>query len=163
MFAVIKTGGKQYRVAENQVIKVEKIIGDVGSVIELNSILMLHEENNVIVGTPLVAGAIVTAEIVEQGRARKVISFKKRRRQNSKRTRGHRQELTTLRILEVSSDASKTQKATKKVTEKSVNNKVKASKETKASASLSKTAKKTTEKKATSKKVVSGTLKGEKN
>ncbi|MDD9333385.1 MAG: 50S ribosomal protein L21 [Bartonella sp.] len=159
MFAVIKTGGKQYRVAENQVIKVEKVIGDVGSVIELKNILMLHEDNNVTVGTPVVAGALVTAEIVEQSRARKVIAFKKRRRQNSKRTRGHRQELTTLRILEVLSDASKVQK----VAEKFVNKKVKESKETKASASLSKTAKKTTEKKATTKKVASKTSKGEKN
>ncbi|MDD9330145.1 MAG: 50S ribosomal protein L21, partial [Bartonella sp.] len=156
MFAVIKTGGKQYRVAENQVIKVEKVIGDVGSVIELKNILMLHEDNNVTVGTPVVAGALVTAEIVEQSRARKVIAFKKRRRQNSKRTRGHRQELTTLRILEVLSDASKVQK----VAEKFVNKKVKESKETKASASLSKTAKKTTEKKATTKKVASKTSKG---
>ncbi|KEC54411.1 50S ribosomal protein L21 [Bartonella rochalimae] len=159
MFAVIKTGGKQYRVAENQVIRVEKVIGDVGSVIELNNILMLHEGDNMTVGTPVVAGALVTAEIVEQGRARKVIAFKKRRRQNSKRTRGHRQELTTLRILEVLSDASKVQK----IAEKPVNKKVKESKETKASASLSKTAKKTSEKKATTKKVASKVSKGEKN
>ncbi|AQX28374.1 MULTISPECIES: 50S ribosomal protein L21 [unclassified Bartonella] len=145
MFAVIKTGGKQYHVTANQIIKVEKIIGDVGNVIELNNILMVYEGNNATVGTPIVAGALVTAEILEQGRARKVISFKKRRRQNSKRTRGHRQELTTLRILEVLTGSSKTQK----MTEKSVNKK----KETKVSSS-SKTAKKTTEKKAESKKVV---------
>ncbi|CBI76806.1 50S ribosomal protein L21 [Bartonella clarridgeiae 73] len=149
MFAVIKTGGKQYHVTANQIIKVEKIIGDVGNIIELNNILMVYEGNNVTVGKPIVVDALVTAEIVEQGRARKIISFKKRRRQNSKRTRGHRQELTTLRILEVSSGGSKTQK----MTEKSVNKKVGASKETKASASPSKTAKKTTERKATSKKV----------
>lgn len=101
MFAVIKTGGKQYRVAANDVIKVEKVAGEAGAVVEFVEVLMVGEGENATVGAPLVAGAVVTAEVVEQGRAKKVIAFKKRRRQNSKRTRGHRQELTTVRISEI--------------------------------------------------------------
>ncbi|MFC0244217.1 50S ribosomal protein L21 [Falsochrobactrum ovis] len=97
MFAVIKTGGKQYRVAANDVIKVEKVAGEAGDIVEFKEVLMVDTT----IGAPLVEGAVVTAEVVEQGRARKVIAFKKRRRQNSKRTRGHRQELTTIRISEI--------------------------------------------------------------
>lgn len=97
MFAVIKTGGKQYRVAANDVIKVEKVAGEAGDIVEFKEVLMVDAT----IGAPLVEGAVVTAEVVEQGRARKVIAFKKRRRQNSKRTRGHRQELTTIRISEI--------------------------------------------------------------
>lgn len=101
MFAVIKTGGKQYRVAANDVIKVEKVAGEAGDVVEFAEVLLVGEGENATLGAPLVAGAVVTAEVVEQGRAKKVIAFKKRRRQNSKRTRGHRQELTTIRISEI--------------------------------------------------------------
>lgn len=97
MFAVIKTGGKQYRVAANDVIKVEKVAGEAGDIVEFKEVLMVDTT----IGAPLVEGAVVTAEVVEQGRARKVIAFKKRRRQNSKRTRGHRQEQTTIRISEI--------------------------------------------------------------
>lgn len=101
MFAVIKTGGKQYRVAANDVIKIEKVAGEAGDVVEFVEVLLVGEGENATLGAPLVAGAVVTAEVVEQGRAKKVIAFKKRRRQNSKRTRGHRQELTTIRISEI--------------------------------------------------------------
>ena len=101
MFAVIKTGGKQYRVAANDVLKVEKVAGEAGDVVEFAEVLIVGEGENVTVGAPRVEGAVVTAEVVEQGRAKKVIAFKKRRRQNSKRTRGHRQELTTIRISEI--------------------------------------------------------------
>lgn len=111
MFAVIKTGGKQYRVVANQLVKVEKIVGNAGDIIEFNDIFMVAEGDNTIVGTPTVSDALVTAEIVEQGRARKVIAFKKRRRQNSKRTRGHRQEITTLRILEILTGGAKPKKS----------------------------------------------------
>ncbi|MBC2887357.1 50S ribosomal protein L21 [Ochrobactrum sp. CM-21-5] len=111
MFAVIKTGGKQYRVAANDLIKVEKVAGEAGDIVEFAEVLMVGTT----VGVPLVTGAVVTAEVVEQGRARKVIAFKKRRRQNSKRTRGHRQELTTIRISEILTDGAK---PTKKATEK---------------------------------------------
>ncbi|MEL6751171.1 MAG: 50S ribosomal protein L21 [Pseudomonadota bacterium] len=97
MFAVIKTGGKQYSVKENDTIRVEKLAGETGDMIELNEVLMIGDE----VGMPLVDGAVVTAEIVDQSRARKVIAFKKRRRQNSRRKIGHRQHYTELLISEL--------------------------------------------------------------
>ena len=100
MYAVIKTGGKQYRVAANDVLTVEKVAGDAGATVEFADVLMLGGEAPKI-GTPGVAGAKVTAEIVEQGRAPKVIAFKKRRRKNSRRKRGHRQEQTTVRIKNI--------------------------------------------------------------
>lgn len=101
MFAVIKTGGKQYTVAAEDLLKVEKVTGDAGEMIEFTEVLMVGEGADATIGKPLVDGALVTAEVVEQGRARKVIAFKKRRRQNSKRTRGHRQHQTTIRIAEI--------------------------------------------------------------
>jgi large subunit ribosomal protein L21 len=101
MFAVIKTGGKQYRVAAQDLLQIEKVVGDAGDVIEFNEVLMVGEGADATVGAPFVDGALVTAEVVEQGRACKVIAFKKRRRQNSKRTRGHRQHLTTVKISEI--------------------------------------------------------------
>jgi large subunit ribosomal protein L21 len=101
MFAVIKTGGKQYRVAANDLIKVEKVIGEAGDIVHFSEILMIGEGASAAIGAPTVEGALVTAEVVEQGRAKKVIAFKKRRRQNSKRTRGHRQHLSTIRIVEL--------------------------------------------------------------
>ncbi len=101
MFAVIKTGGKQYRVAANDTITVEKLTGSAGETVAFEHVLMLGQGESVTVGTPFVAGASVAAEIVEQARGDKVISFKKRRRQNSKRKRGHRQELTVVRITDI--------------------------------------------------------------
>ena len=101
MYAVIKTGGKQYRVAAEEVLTVEKIAGDAGSTVEFTEVLMLAGSGEPKVGKPLLSGAKVTAEVVEQGRARKVIAFKKRRRKNSRRKRGHRQEQTTVRIKEI--------------------------------------------------------------
>ncbi|NKB51702.1 MAG: 50S ribosomal protein L21 [Rhizobiaceae bacterium] len=106
MFAVIKTGGKQYSVAADDQLKVEKLAGEPGDMIEINEVLMVGNT----VGTPLVEGAMVTAEIVEQGRARKVIAFKKRRRQNSRRTIGHRQHFTMLQISEILTDGAKPSK-----------------------------------------------------
>ena len=123
MFAVIKTGGKQYSVAVDDQLKVEKLAGEPGDMIEINEVLMVGNT----VGTPLVDGAMVTAEIVEQGRARKVIAFKKRRRQNSRRTIGHRQHFTLLQISEILTDGAKpskkatgAKKATKAAKEKPV-------------------------------------------
>ena len=110
MFAVIKTGGKQYRVAANDLIKVEKVIGEAGDIVEFTEVLMVGEGADASIGAPTVAGAVVTAEVVEQGRAKKVIAFKKRRRQNSKRTRGHRQHLTTIRIAEILTGGAKPSK-----------------------------------------------------
>lgn len=101
MFAVIKTGGKQYRVAANDLLKVEKLAGNAGDIVEFTQVLAVGEGDGAEIGAPFVAGAVVTAEVVEQGKAKTVIAFKKRRRQNSRRTRGHRQLLTTVRIAEI--------------------------------------------------------------
>ncbi|MEO1205079.1 MAG: 50S ribosomal protein L21 [Pseudomonadota bacterium] len=98
MYAVIKTGGKQYRVAQDDVISIEKLSGDAGSTIEFTDVMLVGEGESAKVGTPFVSGAKVTAELVQQMRGPKVIAFKKRRRQNSKRKRGHRQHLTQVRI-----------------------------------------------------------------
>ncbi len=107
MFAVIKTGGKQYRVAANDQITIEKLIGSAGETVAFEHVLMLTRDGVTTVGAPTVAGASVAAEIVEQGRGDKVISFKKRRRQNSKRKRGHRQDLTVVRITDILTDGAK--------------------------------------------------------
>ena len=101
MFAIVKTGGKQYTVAENDVIVVEKLAGEAGSEIKLEDVLLVGAEGKTTVGTPLVKGAAVTAEIIEQGKGDKVIIFKKKRRQNYRRTKGHRQEQTVLRIKSI--------------------------------------------------------------
>lgn len=98
MFAVIRTGGKQYKVAENDVIAVEKLAGEPGEAIELGEVLMVGEGAEVSAGTPLVAGAAVSAELVEHRRADKIIVFKKKRRHNYRRKNGHRQHQTVLRI-----------------------------------------------------------------
>ncbi|MDO6964578.1 50S ribosomal protein L21 [Rhizobium alvei] len=101
MFAVIKTGGKQYQVAADDVISIEKLDAEAGATVEFKEVLVVGEGANAKIGAPFVEGAVVTAEVVEQGRSRKVISFKKRRRQNSKRKRGHRQHFTTVRIVSI--------------------------------------------------------------
>ena len=101
MFAVIKTGGKQYRVAANDVLKIEKVAGEVGDIVEIGHVLAHGEGDAVTLGAPFVEGAMVTAEVVLQGHAKKVIAFKKRRRQNSKRKRGFRAELTVIRITDI--------------------------------------------------------------
>jgi large subunit ribosomal protein L21 len=102
MYAVIKTGGKQYRVAANDVLEIEKVAGDAGAKVEFNEVLMVGGDAGAKIGAPFIAGAKVTAEVVEQGRGPKVIAFKKRRRKNSRRKRGHRQELTTVKITHIS-------------------------------------------------------------
>ena len=101
MYAVIKTGGKQYRVTANDTLIVEKIAGDAGATVVFNEVLMVGGEGAPKIGKPFLAGAKVTAEVVEQGRADKVIAFKKRRRKNSRRKRGHRQEQTTVKIRDI--------------------------------------------------------------
>jgi len=101
MYAVIKTGGKQYRVAADEVVTIEKIAGEQGAEVEFTEVLMVGGNGEPKVGAPSVAGAKVVAEVVEQGRARKVIAFKKRRRKNSRRKRGHRQHQTLVRIKEI--------------------------------------------------------------
>lgn len=106
MFAVIKTGGKQYRVAANDVISIERTGGAAGDVVAFEQVLMLGGAT-MIVGTPNVAGATVAGEIVELTRGPKVIAFKKRRRKNSKRKRGHRQDLMSVRITDILTDGKK--------------------------------------------------------
>jgi large subunit ribosomal protein L21 len=103
MFAVIRTGGKQYRVAAEDVIKVDKVKGDPGEIVQFGDVLVVGGDN-VTLGVPTVAGASVAAEVLEQGRGAKVIAFKKRRRKNSRRKRGHRQEFTLLRVTEILTD-----------------------------------------------------------
>jgi large subunit ribosomal protein L21 len=98
MFAVIKTGGKQYRVAANENITVMRLDGEAGEKVTFGDVLMVGDGDNMKVGAPLVSGASVVGEIVGQERGPKVIAFKKRRRKNSKRKRGHRQDLTIVRI-----------------------------------------------------------------
>jgi len=106
MFAVIRTGGKQYRVAAEDVIKVEKVKGDPGEIVQFGEVLVVGGDS-VTLGAPTIAGASVAAEVLEQGRGPKVISFKKRRRKNSRRKRGHRQEFTLIRVTEILTDGAK--------------------------------------------------------
>ncbi|EKE68459.1 MULTISPECIES: 50S ribosomal protein L21 [Oceanibaculum] len=107
MFAVIKTGGKQYKVAKDDVIVVEKLAGEAGAKVALDEVLLVGGEGDAKVGAPMVAGASVAAEIVEQTRGDKVIIFKKKRRKNHRRKNGHRQDLTVLRITDISAGAKK--------------------------------------------------------
>jgi large subunit ribosomal protein L21 len=104
MFAIVKTGGKQYRVAVGDQITVERLPGDVGGAISLEQVLALGGDTPQ-VGTPVVAGASVRAKILQQPRGTKIIVFKKKRRKNYRRKRGHRQELTVLKIEEISAGA----------------------------------------------------------
>ncbi len=103
MYAIIETGGKQYRVAPGETLEVELLDGQVGETISLSRVLMVQEETGPRIGTPVLAGAVVTAEVVAQGRERKVIVFKKQRRKNYRRTKGHRQFYTRLKITEIHS------------------------------------------------------------
>ncbi|MEX0851713.1 MAG: 50S ribosomal protein L21 [Bauldia sp.] len=104
MFAVIKTGGKQYRVAAADLIEIEKLPGAAGDPVGFTEVLMIGGDGEVTVGSPLVAGAAVAGEIVGQGRSARILVFKKRRRKNSKRSRGHRQQHTVVRITEILTD-----------------------------------------------------------
>src|SRR6202012_5721 len=109
MFAVFKTGVKQYRVAADEVLKVDKIKGEPGEIVEFGEVLVVGGDS-VTLGVPTVAGATVAAEVLDQGRGAKIIAFKKRRRQNSRRKRGHRTEFTLLRITEILTDGKKASK-----------------------------------------------------
>jgi large subunit ribosomal protein L21 len=101
MYAVIRTGGKQYKVAKDDVIRVERLPGEAGTTVELTDVLAVGEGENAKIGKPTVAGAKVTATLVKQDRGDKIIVFKKRRRQNSRRKNGHRQDLTVLKIVDI--------------------------------------------------------------
>jgi large subunit ribosomal protein L21 len=104
-YAVIRTGGKQYRVAPGDVIRVEKLGGDPGTEIEFREVLMTTDGDAVRVGTPLVAGARVTARVVEHGKAKKILVFKKKRRKNYRRHQGHRQQFTAVRVINIEAEA----------------------------------------------------------
>ena len=106
MFAVIKTGGRQYRVVPDDVLEIGKIDGEVGTIVQLGEILMLGGDTPVL-GLPTVAGATVAAEVLQHKRGPKVIAFKKRRRKNSRRKRGYSDEITVLRITEILTDNKK--------------------------------------------------------
>jgi large subunit ribosomal protein L21 len=101
MYAIVETGGKQYRVEAGSTIQVERLPGDVGAHVELNHVRLVHGDAGVLVGQPLLDGAKVTAEIVRQGRTRSITVFKKKRRKNYRRTRGHRQGFTKLLITNI--------------------------------------------------------------
>jgi large subunit ribosomal protein L21 len=101
MFAIVKTGGKQYRVEMNTVIKVEKLEGESGSTIQLDTVLMLFDGKKATIGEPTVVGALVEATVVAQARAPKIIVFKKKRRHNYRRKKGHRQPMTILRVSKI--------------------------------------------------------------
>src|SRR5213080_3632967 len=119
MFAVIKTGGRQYRVVPDDVLEVGKIEGEVGSIVQLNEVLMVGGDTPVL-GLPTVAGASVAVEVLDHKRGPKVIAFKKRRRKNSRRKRGYRDEITVLRISEILTDGAKPTKGPRPKREKVV-------------------------------------------
>ncbi len=102
MFAVIRTGGKQYRVIPNAILKVEKLEAEEGATVTFTDVLAMGSEGSLTLGAPTVPGATVTATVVAQDRLDKIIIFKKRRRQNSRRRNGHRQHVTVLRVAEIS-------------------------------------------------------------
>jgi large subunit ribosomal protein L21 len=106
MFAVFKTGGKQYRVATEDVLQVDKIKGEPGEIVEFGEVLVVGGDS-LTLGAPTVAGATVAAEVLDQARGPKIIAFKKRRRKNSRRKHGHRQEFTLLRITEILTEGKK--------------------------------------------------------
>ena len=114
MFAVIKTGGKQYRVAANDVITVATLAGEPGTAVTFDQVLMVTNDGSTQVGAPLIEGVTVAGEVVEHTRGEKVISFKKRRRQNSRRKRGHRQDYTVVRITDILGAGEKPKKAAAK-------------------------------------------------
>jgi large subunit ribosomal protein L21 len=109
MFAVFKTGGKQYRVAAEDVLKVDKVKGEPGEIVEFGEVLVVGGDS-LTLGAPTVAGATVAAEVLDQARGPKIIAFKKRRRKNSRRKRGYRQEFTLLRITEILTEGRKASK-----------------------------------------------------
>ena len=104
-YAVIRTGGKQYRVTPGDVIRIEKLDGESGAEVAFTEVLMTADGDTIRVGTPLVSGARVTAQVIEQGKAKKVLVFKKKRRKNYRRHRGHRQLFTAVRVTAIEAGA----------------------------------------------------------
>lgn len=118
MYAVVKTGGKQYKVQEDDILRVEKLDCEVGNIITLDDVLMVSQKDELSFGKPNVDGASVAVEILAQRRARKVVIFKKRRRKSSQRKRGHRQNFTLVRVSEILTDGAKPSKKAKGMPEK---------------------------------------------
>ena len=107
MYALVKTGGKQYRVSKDDTILVERIAAEEGAEVILNDIVMLSDGDKITIGTPMVDGAAVSATVVRQTRGPKIIIFRRKRRKNHRRTQGHRQDLTLLKINDIAEDANK--------------------------------------------------------
>ena len=154
MFAVIKTGGKQYRVAADQTLTVQRLAAEPGEIVTFPVLILGGEKMEI--GAPMVAGASVAAEVVEHSRGDKVIAFKKRRRKNSRRTRGHRQEFTVVRFTEILTGGAKPTKAAKPKAEpkpaKTVEEKAEAKAKSKKSKKAAKVAKKSAKSAAKGKK-----------
>ena len=128
MFAVIRTGGKQYRVAPNDVIEIEKVAGKPGDIIELSEVILLGGDGGPKTGSPTIAGALVAAEVIEHKLSDKIVVFKMKRRANYRRKKGHRQALTALRITEILTDGKKPSKAAPKPEPKKAEKKPEAAK-----------------------------------
>ena len=116
MYAVIKTGGKQYKVVAGERLKVEKIVGDVGATVVIDKVLMISDDANTTIGAPLIAGATVSATVLSHGRADKVMIFKFRRRKHYRKTQGHRQSFTEIQIGEILAAGASAAKAAPKAT-----------------------------------------------
>lgn len=143
MYAVIRSGGKQYKVSKDDIISVEKLTAEAGDKISIGEVLMISEKDSLILGDPIIKGAIVNAEVLEQTRAKKIIVFKKKRRQNYRRKNGHQQNLTTLKIVDIKATASKKAAAKKKEAPKEEKTKKSASTKKKTAKKTVKTATKT--------------------
>ncbi len=159
MFAVVKTGGKQYRVAKDDKILVESIKAEEGATVALDQVMMVGENGSVTVGTPLVKDAVVSAEVVSQTRGPKIIIFRRKRRKNHRRTQGHRQDLTLLKITDISLDGKP--KAAKKAAAKADDAAPKAAKKTAKKAAAKTAAKKAAPKAAAKKSAKKAAAKGE--
>jgi len=116
MYAVIKTGGKQYKVVAGERLKVEKIVGDVGATVVIDKVLMISDDANTTIGSPLISGATVSATVLSHGRADKVMIFKFRRRKHYRKTQGHRQSFTEIQIGEILATGASAEKAAPKAT-----------------------------------------------
>jgi large subunit ribosomal protein L21 len=154
MYALVKTGGKQYRVAKDDTILVERIAAEEGAEVILNDIIMLGDGEKLTIGTPKVEGAAVSAIVMRQTRGPKIFIFRRKRRKNHRRTQGHRQDLTLLKITDIAEDAKKltpTKSVAKKTTAKTANNATKSAAKKTAAKPANSTIKPTTKKAAAKK------------
>ena len=152
MYAVVKTGGKQYRVSKDDTIMVESIKAEAGATVYLDDVMMLDNDGSVTIGTPRVEGAIVSAEVLKQARGPKLIIFRRKRRKNHRRIQGHRQDLTLLKILDISPDDKALAKKPAKTDSTAETKKVAPKKVAKKQAAEKPVAKKAVAKKAVAKK-----------